>query len=135
MKLFRAWDTKKKKWFGENDPNCLKFYDFAIFGECTEFFRPSIDYLQHLIITQYLFIDDYNNKKVYEGDIIEYGDFTITKDGRLNKILKTHAIGIDVEAQTGISFLRGLQQLCIPFRVIGNIFKNPEMLEVKNANS
>ena len=65
---FRAFDQKNKCWFKAHDDG-LTFYGFHVFGECTLLEPPSLDALQHLVLTEYLGMSDMEQEEMYDGDI------------------------------------------------------------------
>lgn len=122
---FRAWDKKKKEWFGESDDDSLTFYGFGIFGECTEFFRPSVDYLQHLEITQFTGLKDKNGKEIYEGDILKKHDQKSLVTVKYNqKCCAFRYSYIKVNYQFDI-----FKSETILDEVIGNIYEDKELLK------
>jgi len=115
---FRAWDNKENCWY----KNELSFYGFAIFGECTMLYTPPVDYLQHLVITQYTGLKDCNGKEIYEGDVIKYN---VSLDGKIKD--KGVVKYLTNKAMFGLS-PNGLHELS-GVEIIGNIYENSELLK------
>ena len=111
---FRAWDKEIKQF------SCV-FEDYRI--------KDINDYTDYEIM-QYTGLKDKNGKKIYEGDIVKYKDFSngaylfreqpLTKDVvTWNKDTcgyKVKHMGLTFKAET--------------YEIIGNIYENPELLEV-----
>ncbi len=81
---FRAWDRKKREWYGSSSENSLTFNGFDIFGECTMVCPPALSDLQHLIVTQFVGFQDKDGKDIYEGDIIEKREYN-GQEEKLNR--------------------------------------------------
>ena len=116
---FRAWDKEHQvmiKW------------DEYLKDEFTG------DYFEYddLVIMQYIGLKDKHGEEIYEGDIIEYLDYSggaIIFGGKQPKskgVIKINAIG------RGIEYLRGIGKLNEDkVEILGNIYENPEILEVE----
>lgn len=131
---FRAWDNKNKK---------FPFVGFNLFGEVTMFdllkqytLQESIDSLE---FSQFTGICDIDGNEVYEGDVIQKTKGKL--DGKVpNRFRKVVGNIKRVEFKDGSFVLKRsnasdsyrLSSLIIRyygFKVVGNVFENPELLE------
>ncbi|MFW5411594.1 YopX family protein [Aerococcus urinaeequi] len=122
---FRAWDKGSKRMFqvqalqfyGENntvDACWTNGVDFAS--------EPELNNLNNLVLMQYTGLKDSNGVEIYEGDILQsehYFRYQVVFKGDCwrceslkNSRFKNRFIGRDL-------------------KVIGNIYENPELLEVE----
>ena len=127
---FKAWNKKNKKMIS------VARFDFADWSVYTHLFGEPIDGLNCEIL-QYTGLKDIEGKEIYEGDLIEIktekhhfvseiewndmvGGFEF--QDTQNSWCGLDAIGV---FKNGSSIYGGF------VKVIGNIYENPELLEVK----
>lgn len=127
---FRAWDEDSKVMRSWKDLILEKDGgdDFWLIGYKENACITSFDHDQ--ILMQSTGMEDKNGVEIYEGDIvlftIEDGfDYVYGKPGRINLSLQW---GAGVRA---ISSGNYPLRKCREVRIIGNIYENPELLEVK----
>lgn len=120
---FRAWDKKGKEMFSVAridiaDGSC---YRHLFAGEC-------YDYWNNVELMQYTGIKDYEGKEIYEGDILkcklhngEYENYLIAWS---KEYAEFEALNRDKS-----NFI--CASIWNQFKIIGNIYENPELLEVK----
>lgn len=118
---FRAWDKKKNDCFDDDEGDLYielnGNINFGWNGEVMD------DYTDRVILLQYTGMKDINGVEIYEGDILQsehYFKYKVVFKGDCwrceslkNSRFKNRFIGRDL-------------------KVIGNIYKNPELLEDDN---
>ncbi len=133
---FRLWSKIGKKFIETDNPD-LDFvinnngYLYSIenfYGEI--YILPQMD----IEVLQFTGLQDRNGKEIYEGDILKYN---FPYDGRLKHI--SPVTYLETQASFGLKDIYGNE---IPlyritannyFEVVGNIYENPELLEVENG--
>lgn len=131
MNLFRIWDSRNNEWLGESDENCLTYYGFHLFGECTLFQQIPYEDIQYLVIEEGIRRKDINDKEIYVGDIVEFEDYQST-NGLVHvgeifydpKISAYQIREISQDCHVLIHDLRDNQRG--NYKVIGNIHKGVE---------
>lgn len=126
---FRAWDKQEKKWvedFGieantglmfRNEANYLPFISSAWVGDLS--FKEYQD--KNYVVMQYTGLKDKNGVEIYEGDILDGGEF-IARNlfhnnlGLVDLPLKERWVGVSADLEER--------------EVIGNVYDNPELEEV-----
>lgn len=134
---FRAWDKKRKEWYGSSNPDGLMWYGFSLFGECTLVEgMPPVNYLENLEISQFTGFLDKNGKEIYEGDIIkihdEYDKIIVVKPPELFECDAFVVYGYKFCSGFFIEnyYKVGLDRFySYKPEVIGNIYENPEPLQ------
>lgn len=126
---FRAWDKKRKKMC--DVVNLQRIYaDESMqpiwVGSLHKHPQPPTvqcgipkDEEKNFVLMQYTGLRDKNGKEIYEGDIV------------FEEVLGTHVVEWDDEA-TGYSvfFMNDAED----WKVVGNIYENPELLEKKEED-
>lgn len=124
---FRCWDKENKE---------MLDVEYLHWDDCTREFsiRTTMytDYfdIEDMILMQYTGLKDKNGKEVYLGDILEY-TFTDYKGKKLWKeryIIKENISGWEMRKITKPREHRSLS-LIKKYKIIGNIYENPELLE------
>ena len=120
---FRAWD-KENKHMTYNIQEMYDGYcddtDNGLYGYMSCF--TSFLYDENFIVMQYTGIKDKNGKEIYEGDVVEYK--TIYEwDKKPTKRAK-------IVFENGMFSPPGVIMDLSRSKIIGNIWENPELLEV-----
>lgn len=112
---FRAWDKEKKMWTN------WKCYDnmFYFMDKITGAWIRD-DKFNRFELMQYTGLKDKNGKEIYEGDIVRYYSFIKDKKLLAEVIFEEGCFVID-------DYYLGHKKRV---EVIGNIYENPELLEV-----
>ena len=116
---FRAWDKTNKKMYKHEE---IYIWD--------RFMKDDMSF-QYAPLMQYTGLKDRNGKEIYEGDIVEYDDFSmgiyLTREQpkiRSEVRYNDRTCGFKI---TGKFFgFKGEK-----VEVVGNIYENPELLEVE----
>ncbi len=125
---FRAWDTQLKRMY-ENYANVSGY------GVHCEIARPVETQSEQHIVMQYTGLLDKNGKEIYEGDIIN-----LLPDGYVSELAT-----VEWDTEKASFIYRRISELELvnkqgiyvnwePIEVIGNIYENPELLEVSDAD-
>lgn len=128
---YRAWDSTKKEMF--KDTFAITESGQVVVVE-QEFVTSIPDYVfvDHLVIMQSTGLHDKNGKEVFEGDILgidtdeEIVNVNIFWDSK-------HALFMFESKKYNEEELLAelVEDNTYPFEIIGNIYENPELLEVK----
>jgi uncharacterized phage protein (TIGR01671 family) len=138
----KSIDEEKTGWFYGDycsvpDPNIL-FEDLDGEIDCEPIVPETVG--------QYTGLQDKNGKGIYEGDLVEYTRVNYTDCSRqeiesIEEVICGEIyyaeglwLGIRLINRTGKLFLPGMASSDIPnieLEIIGNIYENPELLEVK----
>lgn len=82
-----------------------------------------------VVLMEFIGIKDQNNKKIYEGDIIDskisYGGKSLQHRGIV--VYKKEFASFATKNKGGVTLF--CKHLLNTFKIIGNIFENPELLE------
>lgn len=116
---FRAWDKKEKIMY---EPQIINLWvDFM--GDIYCFDGNKFSVVQDSELIQYTGLKDKNGKEIFESDIYHMGDRNITYT------VVWHDTGL-IGKQNSSSSYAGLEHWRDRIEVIGNIYENPELLEV-----
>ena len=137
---FRAWDKEENKMINNVVPffnsdgtlECLVFgYSFGGY----EFIEVELDKYQHIftdpefdkryVLMQFTGLEDKNGIEIYEGDIVE-----CFNDGLSEVLFRKGSFGTLTYTSRGIDFYT-FNEVYGACEIIGNIYENPELLEVE----
>jgi len=119
---FRAWNKKKKIWcYGTNNVKKWGENTFSL----SRFFRYlEGNYLDAETLSQFTGLKDKNGKEIYKGDVVEC--VSCKEKNRKYKVTWCDKfLGFILEHK------KEKYQISIfnDFKIIGNVFENPELLE------
>lgn len=123
---FRAWDKETKTMI---EVSSINFEEYLILGGYWEFGQTESIKFDEIELMQSTGLKDKNGKEIFEGDIVDY-------KGR-EAVVKWHGSYASFiyrfvdELQERASDWEPLFLACYHFEVIGNIYENPELLEVE----
>ncbi len=133
---FRAWDEHlNKMWSAEEigkDELTLN-PDGRGFVNVNSTSIKLSTYMEHLIPLQFTGLKDKNDKEIYEGDIVKFYIKTIEYIGKVVFEKGAFIIACDKLTDSYVTFIEvDDEELClIDMEIIGNIYKNPELLKKK----
>lgn len=111
---FRAWDSFKEEWQYQPESGDFDFIDGL-----------EIDYdKERFILEQYTGLKDKNGKEIYEGDILAYNVYIISKGKQTFKEKQVIYDLLDFELLHTLYCLSTTRSL----EVIGNIHENKDLL-------
>lgn len=132
---FRAWDKQKNEFYkptheaykGNLFELLIAFSGSLNAHTMQGLVHESGSFPERFILMQYTGLKDKNGKEIYEGDILK------TDSG--NKQVIYNAPSFDLEDYDNGDYYEGQNPYCHSwneFEIIGNIYENPELLEVKS---
>lgn len=123
---FRAWDRELKEWTNYSISN--------IDGTLIDFLNKETGFWEsdrggeRFVLSQYTGLKNFNEKEIYEGDIVKAVGFSkwigVAKYSGKNQAFVFECI--DKNYRRNIVFMSQFDQA---FKILGNIYENPEMLE------
>ena len=125
---FRAWDKEQKEWVKYSITD-----NIPIFCHNTSRWKTDKEG-KRFILCQYTGLKNFNGKEIYEGDIVRAVVFSkwigVAKYSDKNQAFVFECI--DKNYRGNIVFMSQFDQ---GFKILGNIYENPEMLEeISNDN-
>lgn len=118
---YRAWDKKLKKMF---EVSYIDF-DTKLIGLNIDLEIIIFDF-EDIILMQSTGLVDKNGKEIFEGDILG------TKDGFLNGVVEYRTdLGMWTNSLVRYNNFERLCSIASDRKIIGNIYENPELLEVE----
>ena len=126
---FRAW-CKKGKGFIQGF-NMVNFHSYYTKGLEPEIYRYSVRWkLSDIILMQYTGLEDNSGIGIYEGDITNNGVIVWVQEDEESEFVGWHLQDTH-KSKYDCYEIHSFYAFTTPFEVIGNIYENPELLEVK----
>lgn len=124
---FRAWDTTNKEMFKDTFA-ITESGQVVVVDQSSVFVSPDYVFVDNLVIMQSTGLKDKNGKEIFEGDILKSNKHITSvfyeRGAYRVKLRRTPNTTVIMEA---ISFIEKYKT-----KVIGNIYKNSDLLEEKN---
>lgn len=123
---FRAWDKKLKEWTNYSISN-IDDTLIDYFNKETGFWESDRGG-ERFVLCQYTGLKNFNGKEIYEGDIVRAVGFSkwigIAKFSDKNQAFVFERV--DKNYRGNIVFMSQFDQ---GFKILGNIYENPELLK------
>ena len=120
---YRAWDKELQTIL---DVSLIDFKKGVLVGEHWEFGETNFMSFDEIVIMQTTGLLDKNGKEIFEGDI--FG----TKDGLLNGVVEYRSdLGMWTNSLIRYNNFERLCTVANSREIIGNIYENPELVEVE----
>lgn len=131
---FRAWDKKRKVMQGDAEAVPDESYSAGIFGEAVclnSVIELAIE--QNQVLMQYTGLLDKHGKEIYEGDIVKYCQWIDCPNNPKREWETGNVFWDNNKARFTISNneIWGMIYNTYQYEVIGNIYENKELLDVK----
>ena len=120
---YRAWDKELQTIL---DVSLIYFKKGVLVGEHWEFGETNFMSFDEIVIMQTTGLLDKNGKEIFEGDILG------TKDGLLNGVVEYRSdLGMWTNSLIRYNNFERLCTVANSREIIGNIYENPELVEVE----
>ena len=123
---YRAWDKTHKTMYEVDDIMSIDFREKEICVE-TLFFEKAARYdFDDIVLLQSTGLKDKNGKEIFEGDLIG------STDGFLTGVIEFRvSLGMFISDLVEYNNFERLCNVASSREIIGNIYENPELAEVK----
>ena len=134
---FRAWDKELQTML---DVSLIDFKKGVLVGEHWEFGETNFMNFDEIVLMQSTGLKDKNGKEIFEGDIVKRDGIKRPEVVRFGEWIdvdslgyKEQYIGFYFESEhEGQEWLHSVEpQFNHLYKIIGNIYENPELLEVE----
>lgn len=120
---YRVWDKELQTML---DVSLIDFKKGVLVGEHWEFGETNFMSFDEIVLMQLTGFLDKNGKEILEGDILG------TKDGLLNGVVEYRTdLGMWTNSLIRYNNFERLCSIAGDREIIGNIYENPDLLEVK----
>lgn len=132
---FRAWNKATKEMYEVDDIMSIDFGKSEISVKTLFFEQANCYKFDDIVFMQSTGFTDKNGKEIFEGDIIaiEVEDVEMPINA---KVFQNRKIGILMfhvfEDNEDVPMVELLEDDSVAFAIIGNIYENPELLEVSS---
>lgn len=124
---YRAWDKIHKTMYEVDDIMSIDFGKSEISVKTLFFERTNYYKFDDIVLMQSTGFKDKNDREIFEGDII------VSTDGFLTGVVEFREfLGMFVSELVEYSNFERLCNVATSRKVIGNIYENPELLEVSS---
>ena len=123
---FRAWDSSKKEMFTDTFA-ITESGQVVVVEQESVASPPDYVFVEHLVIMQSTGLHDKNGKEIFEGDIVKMAK-DVYSDPTYYEIVRHRGGAYRFESNQHGCELWLRHTNC---EVIGNIYENPELLEVE----
>ena len=130
---FRAWDSSKKEMFTDTFA-ITESGQVVVVEQESIVSPPDYVFVEHLTIMQSTGLKDKNGKEIFEGDVIaiEVDDTGMPINARVFQNSKIGVLMFHVfEDNEDVPMVELLEDNSVAFKIIGNIYENPELVEVE----
>ena len=130
---FRAWDKESQTMYEVKSiiytlGSMLCVNRSALFPERTLYFEDTP-------VMQSTGLLDKNGKEIFEGDIVEFEDADDIENVYINQgVIEWCQGGFTVSNRTTVTMDDLLDEDTLEVTIIGNIYENPELVEVNNVD-
>ena len=125
---YRAWNKNLKTMYEVDDIMSIDFGKSEISVKTLFFERTNYYNFNDIVLMQSTGLIDKTGKEIFEGDILG------TEDGLLNGVVNFNTdLGMWTNSLIRYNNLERLCNIADSREIIGNIYSNPELLEVKDS--
>ena len=132
---FRAWDKESQKIY-----YVVTLDTESVYGKCEvpiirvktgkmlDEYQPEYKTVYDYTLMQYTGLKDKNGKEIYEGDIVENTTQTVYLGDKFEVVWNKNYAGYQLMSNGFTSNIPLIQNF-MSYKVIGNIFENPELIQ------